>query len=331
MAGGRSPSRFPVPYGRGRAPALPFPSLLKKGGNILDSGIIVQFFQQIINGISLGSIYALIALGYTMVYGIMRLINFAHGDIYMLGAYVGFFVTMQLQMGFFPALICSMVVIGITGVLIEKLVYKPLRSSSKISILITAIGMSLFIEYTTMYFLTPQPRTFPPVLPNTIFHLGDIIVSFQQLVILCSTVVLMLLLWYIVQYTKMGKAMRAVSYDTDAALLMGINVDHVISFTFALGSALAGAAGVLVGIYYNTIDPLMGIMPGLKAFIAAVLGGIGIIPGAMMGGLILGVVEALVSGFISSTFRDAAAFGILIVILLIKPTGLLGKNETEKV
>ena len=331
MAGGRSPSRFPVPYGRGRAPALPFPSLLKKGGNILDSGIIVQFFQQIINGISLGSIYALIALGYTMVYGIMRLINFAHGDIYMLGAYVGFFVTTQLQLGFFPALICSMVVIGITGVLIEKLVYKPLRSSSKISILITAIGMSLFIEYTTMYFLTPQPRTFPPVLPNTIFHLGDIIVSFQQLVILGSTVVLMLLLWYIIQYTKMGKAMRAVSYDTDAALLMGINVDHVISFTFALGSALAGAAGVLVGIYYNTIDPLMGIMPGLKAFIAAVLGGIGIIPGAMMGGLILGVVEALVSGFISSTFRDAAAFGILIVILLIKPTGLLGKNETEKV
>lgn len=297
----------------------------------MDSGIIVQFFQQIINGISLGSIYALIALGYTMVYGIMRLINFAHGDIYMLGAYVGFFVTTQLQMGFFPALICSMVVIGITGVLIEKLVYKPLRSSSKISILITAIGMSLFIEYTTMYFLTPQPRTFPPVLPNTIFHLGDIIVSFQQLVILGSIVVLMLLLWYIVQYTKMGKAMRAVSYDTDAALLMGINVDYVISFTFALGSALAGAAGVLVGIYYNTIDPLMGIMPGLKAFIAAVLGGIGIIPGAMMGGLILGVVEALVSGFISSTFRDAAAFGILIVILLIKPTGLLGKNETEKV
>lgn len=303
----------------------------KKGANILDSGFIVQFIQQIINGISLGSIYALIALGYTMVYGIMRLINFAHGDIYMLGAYVGFFVTTQLHMGFFPALICAMAVIGITGVLIEKLVYKPLRSSSKISILITAIGMSLFIEYTTMYFLTPQPRTFPPVLPNTIFHLGDIIISFQQLVILGSTVVLMLLLWYIVQYTKMGKAMRAVSYDTDAALLMGINVDHVISFTFALGSALAGAAGVLVGIYYNTIDPLMGIMPGLKAFIAAVLGGIGIIPGAMMGGLIPGVVEALVSGFVSSTFRDAAAFGILIVILLIKPTGLLGKNETEKV
>ncbi len=297
----------------------------------MDSGIITQFIQQIINGVSLGSIYALIALGYTMVYGIMRLINFAHGDIYMLGAYVGFFVTTQLGLGFFPALLCAMAAIGILGVLVERLAYKPLRQSSKISLLITAIGISLLIEYTTMYFLTPQPRTFPPVLPNTVFHMGGLIISFQQLVILGSTVVLMLLLWYIVQHTKMGKAMRAVSYDNDAALLMGINVDHVISFTFALGSALAGAAGVLVGIYYNTIDPLMGIMPGLKAFIAAVLGGIGIIPGAMAGGLILGVVEALVSGFISSTFRDAAAFGILIVILLIKPAGLLGKNETEKV
>lgn len=297
----------------------------------MDSGIITQFIQQIINGVSLGSIYALIALGYTMVYGIMRLINFAHGDIYMLGAYVGFFVTTQLGLSFFPALLCAMAAIGILGVLVERLAYKPLRQSSKISLLITAIGISLLIEYTTMYFLTPQPRTFPPVLPNTVFHMGGLIISFQQLVILGSTVVLMLLLWYIVQHTKMGKAMRAVSYDNDAALLMGINVDHVISFTFALGSALAGAAGVLVGIYYNTIDPLMGIMPGLKAFIAAVLGGIGIIPGAMAGGLILGVVEALVSGFISSTFRDAAAFGILIVILLIKPAGLLGKNETEKV
>ena len=297
----------------------------------MDNGILAQFIQQIINGVSLGSIYALIALGYTMVYGIMRLINFAHGDIYMLGAYVGFFVTTQLKLGFFPALILAMIAIAAIGVVVEKLAYKPLRHSSKISILITAIGVSLFIEYTTMYFLSPQPRTFPPVLPNQVFHLGSVMISFQQIVILASTVVLMLMLWYIVQYTKMGKAMRAVSYDTDAALLMGINVDHVISFTFAVGSGLAGAAGVLVGIYYNTIDPLMGIMPGLKAFIAAVLGGIGIIPGAMMGGIILGVVEALVSGFLSSTFRDSAAFGILIIILLIKPTGLLGKNETEKV
>lgn len=331
MTGGPVPPCIQTTNRKGGAGALPFPFIAQKGGNVLESNLLTQFIQQLINGVSLGSIYALIALGYTMVYGIMRLINFAHGDIYMLGAYVGFFVTTQLKLGFFPALICAMAAIGLCGVLIERAVYRPLRSSPKISLLITAIGMSFFIEYTLMYFLSPQPRTFPPVLPNHIFHLGDVIISFQQMVIIGSTVVLMLLLWYIVQYTKMGKAMRAVSYDNDAALLMGINVDHVISFTFALGSCLAGAAGVLVGIYYNTIDPLMGIMPGLKAFIAAVLGGIGIIPGAMMGGIILGVVEALVSGFISSTFRDAAAFGILIVILLIKPTGLLGKNQTEKV
>ncbi len=297
----------------------------------METGFFAQLLQQLINGLSLGSIYALIALGYTMVYGIMRLINFAHGDIYMLGAYVGFFATTQFHLGFIPAMLAAMVIIGILGVIEERLAYKPLRHSSRISIFITAIGVSLFIEYTTMYFMTPQPRTFPPVLENTIFHIGPAQISLQQIVILVSAVVLMFLLWYIVQYTKMGKAMRAVSYDTDAALLMGINVDNVISFTFALGSGLAGAAGVLVGIYYNTIDPLMGIMPGLKAFVAAVLGGIGIIPGAMMGGVILGVVEALVSGFLSSTFRDAAAFTILIIILLIKPTGLMGKNETEKV
>ena len=297
----------------------------------METGFFAQLLQQLINGLSLGSIYALIALGYTMVYGIMRLINFAHGDIYMLGAYVGFFATTQFHLGFIPAMLAAMVIIGILGVIEERLAYKPLRHSSRISIFITAIGVSLFIEYTTMYFMTPQPRTFPPVLENTIFHIGPAQISLQQIVILVSAVVLMFLLWYIVQYTKMGKAMRAVSYDTDAALLMGINVDNVISFTFALGSGLAGAAGVLVGIYYNTIDPLMGIMPGLKAFVAAVLGGIGILPGAVVGGLILGVVEAFVSGFLSSTFRDAAAFAILILVLLVRPTGLFGKNTKEKV
>ena len=261
----------------------------------------------------------------------MRLINFAHGDIYMLGAYVGFFATTAGQMSFFPALITAMVVMAIVGVVVEKIAYRPMRNSPKIALLITAIGVSLLIEYTTMFFLTPQPRTFPPVFENTTYNLGPIVVSLQQIVILVSALVLMALLTYIVQYTTMGKAMRAVSFDTEAAQLMGIHVDRVISFTFALGSGLAGAAGVLVGVYYNSIDPLMGIMPGLKAFVAAVLGGIGIVPGAMFGGLILGVVEALVSGFISSTFRDAAAFGILILILLVKPTGLLGKVEGEKV
>jgi len=294
----------------------------------MESAWWVQVIQQMINGVSLGSIYALIALGYTMVYGVMRLINFAHGDIYMLGAYVGFFATTAGQMSFFPALITAMVVMAIV---VEKIAYRPMRNSPKIALLITAIGVSLLIEYTTMFFLTPQPRTFPPVFENTTYNLGPIVVSLQQIVILVSALVLMALLTYIVQYTTMGKAMRAVSFDTEAAQLMGIHVDRVISFTFALGSGLAGAAGVLVGVYYNSIDPLMGIMPGLKAFVAAVLGGIGIVPGAMFGGLILGVVEALVSGFISSTFRDAAAFGILILILLIKPTGLLGKVEGEKV
>ncbi len=291
----------------------------------------LQFAQQLINGISLGSIYALIALGYTMVYGIMKLINFAHGDIYMVGAYVGFFAATTTNLPFFPCIIIAMISTGIVGMIIERLAYKPLRHHPKIAILTTAIGVSLFLEYTTMLLLTPQPRTFPPLLPNTIYHIGGVVVSSQQLVILVTSVVLMLVLTYVVNHTKMGKAMRAVSYDPDAAQLMGINVDKTISFTFFLGSSLAGAAGVLVGIYYNSIEPLMGIMPGMKAFIAAVLGGIGIIPGAMAGGIILGIVEALVSGFISSTFRDAAAFAILIIILLIRPTGIFGKNEHEKV
>lgn len=297
----------------------------------METNIFTQILQQLINGISLGSIYALIALGYTMVYGIMMLINFAHGDIYMVGAYIGFFAATAGHLSFFPAIILAMLGAGILGIVIEKVAYKPLRNHSKISIMTTAIGVSLLLEYTSMLFLTPQPRTFPPLLPADIYHVGVLIISFQQIVILLVSIVLMILLTYIVNRTKMGKAMRAVSHDSDAAKLMGINVDSVISFTFFIGSSLAAAGGVLVGIYYNTIEPLMGIMPGMKAFIAAVLGGIGIIPGAMIGGIILGIVEALVSGFISSTFRDAAAFAILIIILLFKPTGLLGKNQHEKV
>ncbi|HMM22341.1 MAG TPA: branched-chain amino acid ABC transporter permease [Selenomonadales bacterium] len=290
-----------------------------------------QLVQQLINGVSLGSIYSLIALGYTMVYGIIRLINFAHGDIYMLGAYVGFFCTSILGLSFFPALLAAMAVAAVTGIVIERLAYRPLRHAPKIAVLITAIGVSLLLEYGGILAVTPQPRTFPAVFPARIYTFGGIVVNSQQIVILAVALALMVLLTYIVQRTKIGRAMRAVSYDTDAARLMGINVDQVISFTFGIGSGLAAAAGVLVGIYYNSIDPLMGIMPGLKAFVAAVLGGIGIIPGAMLGGVIMGVVEALVSGFISSTFRDAAAFAILIAILLFKPSGLLGKNIREKV
>ena len=292
---------------------------------------LIQVIQQLINGISLGSIYALIALGYTRVYGIIKLINFAHGDIYMVGAYIGFFATTVLGVSFVPALLIAMVGAGLAGMLIEYLAYRPLRFAPKISVLITAIGVSLLLEYGGMLVVSPQPRTFPAVFPTETYNLAGIIINNQQVVILVVSLLLMVLLTYVVQYTKIGKAMRAVSFDTEAAQLMGIDSGRIISFTFGIGSALAAAAGVLVGVYYNSIDPLMGIMPGLKAFVAAVLGGIGILPGAMLGGLILGVVEALVSGFISSTFRDAAAFAILILILLFKPSGLLGKNTREKV
>ncbi len=290
-----------------------------------------QFVQQLINGVSLGSIYALIALGYTMIYGIIKLINFAHGDIYMVGAYIGFFAITRAGLSIVPALLISMVVTGILGMIVERLAYKPLRHAPRISVLITAIGVSFFLEYASMYFVSPTPRTFPEVIPSVAFNVEPFIVNGQQMLIMGITLVLMLILTYIVQKTKLGKAMRAASFDVETAQLMGINADRVISFTFCIGSALAAAAGVLVGVYYNSIDPLMGIMPGLKAFVAAVLGGIGILPGAVAGGIILGVIEALVSGFISSTFRDAAAFAILILVLLFKPSGLFGKNTREKV
>ena len=253
-----------------------------------------QIAQQLINGVSLGSIYALIALGYTMVYGIIKLINFAHGDIYMVGAYLGFFAVTNLGLPIVPALILAMVITGLLGIVIEKLAYKPLRHAPRISALISAIGVSLFLEYAMMYFVSPTPRTFPPLFQDVAFSVGSLVINGQQMLILGITCFLMVVLTYIVQYTKIGKAMRAASYDTETAQLMGI-------------------------------------MPGIKAFVAAVLGGIGILPGAVAGGLILGIVEAFVSGFVSSTFRDAAAFAILILVLLFKPAGLFGKNTREKV
>lgn len=292
---------------------------------------MTELLQQLINGISLGSIYALIALGYTMVYGIIKLINFAHGDVYMVGAYVGFACTTFLSLGFIPALLAAMLVCALMGVVIEKVAYKPLRNATRIAALITAIGVSLLLEYGMMYFVSPQVRTFPNVLPDFKLPLGDLTVGSRQVIIIAVTILLMLLLQYIVHYTKTGKAMRAVSLDKDAAQLMGINVNTTISYTFAIGSALAGAAGVLVGVYYNSINPLMGVLPGLKAFVAAVFGGIGIIPGAMVGGFFIGLTETFVSGYGSSLYKDAVVFAILIVVLLIKPSGLLGKNTREKV
>ncbi len=290
-----------------------------------------QFLQQIINGLSLGSIYALIALGYTMVYGIIKLINFAHGDIYMLGAYVAFITTTYFGFSFFPAMIASMVVCGILGVLIERIAYKPLRHATRIAALITAIGVSYVLEYTTQYIMGSEVKTYPALLSKASFSLGPVTISMQQVYIFTITIVLMIALQLIIKKTKMGRAMRAVSVDEDAAKLMGINVDTTISFTFLLGSSLAGVAGILVGIYYNSIDPLMGMIPGLKAFIAAVFGGIGSVPGAMIGGLFIGVAETMVVAYGSSLYRDAIVYLILILILIIKPDGLLGKNQREKV
>jgi branched-chain amino acid transport system permease protein len=294
---------------------------------------VEQLAQQLINGLSLGSIYALIALGYTMVYGIIQLINFAHGEIYMVGAYVGYACMTFLQLGFFESLLIAMVTCSALGVVIERVAYKPLRNSTRIAALITAIGVSLLLQYTMMAFVGADVRTYPP-LPDYLtasFNVGGVVISAQSILIIGTSVLLMIALQFIVHRTRLGKAMRAVSMDADAARLMGINVDNTISFTFMLGSALAGAAGVLVGVYYNSINPLMGVLPGLKAFVAAVFGGIGIIPGALIGGYFIGAAETLVSGYFSSLFKDAVVFAILILVLIFRPAGLLGKNVREKV
>ncbi|GGA26656.1 branched-chain amino acid ABC transporter permease [Psychrobacillus lasiicapitis] len=291
----------------------------------------MEWIQQLINGISLGSIYALIALGYTMVYGIIKLINFAHGDVFMVGSFIGFYSITVFGLGFFPALIISMVACALFGVIIERIAYKRLRSATRIAALITAIGVSLLIEYGVIYIRGAQPEAYPNIFSNKTFSILGAQISIQSVLILSVSVVLMILLQFIVHKTKTGKAMRAVSHDVEAAKLMGINVDNTISATFAIGSALAGAAGVIFGVYYTKIDPLMGVIPGLKAFVAAVLGGIGIIPGAMVGGLVLGVVETIVSALGFSLWRDAAAFIILILILIFRPSGIFGKNTREKV
>lgn len=300
-------------------------------------GIWQQFLQQMVNGLALGSIYALIALGYTMIYGIVQLINFAHGDILMLGAFAGFFVlvaaaTAVTPLTFIAALLAAMFICAIIGIIIERTCYKPLRNAPRINALITAIGVSIFLENgaRVLPFIGPNPRQYP-TLPNINFDFAGVGISGIQAVVFLVSIGLMIVLNYIVNSTKIGKAMRAVSYDRSAALLMGINVNKIISFTFAIGSSLAAAAGILFASAYPQVEPYMGIMPGLKAFVAAVLGGIGSIPGAMIGGFIMGVAETLTKGFISSQLADAIAFGILIIILVVKPTGILGRNVSEKV
>ncbi|MGC9941200.1 MAG: branched-chain amino acid ABC transporter permease [Verrucomicrobiota bacterium] len=301
---------------------------------------MTEFLQQLINGLAFGSILALIALGYTMVYGILRFINFAHGDIFMLGAFSGFYLAPRIAVilplpsigGGILVLTASMAICAALGVLIERLAYRPLRKQPKLTVLITAIGVSLFLEYTGQFVFGAAPKKFPEILPAfSIAKIGGLSLTSNQLVVFAVTIFLLIALRFVVLKTKIGTAMRAVSFNPQAAALVGINTDVVISFTFALGSALAAAAGILWAINYPAIEPLMGILPGLKAFVAAVLGGIGNLPGAALGGIIIGVTETLVSGYISSTYRDAIAFAVLILILLIRPSGLLGKKEIEKV
>ncbi|MCA1624686.1 MAG: branched-chain amino acid ABC transporter permease [Acidobacteria bacterium] len=301
------------------------------------------FVQQLINGLTIGSIYALIALGYTMVYGILRLINFAHGDIYMVGAYAGFLLATLVFnsepsiFAFVIVLLGSMAIAAAIGMAIERFAYRPVRKYSRMTTLITAIGMSLFIEYLFVFIFSGTPRSFPQLIQNdnyTIF--GSATISASQMLIFAVSILLMITLQYIIFKTKIGKAMRAVSFNINSAKLMGINTDFVIAFTFAIGSALAAAGGVLTAQYNPKIEPLMGIIIGLKAFVAAVLGGIGNIPGAVLGGLLIGAAETLVVGYgnsigIPSTYRDAVAFAILILVLLIRPAGLLGTNVQEKV
>ncbi|WP_049473492.1 branched-chain amino acid ABC transporter permease [Streptococcus mutans] len=287
--------------------------------------------QQLINGLILGSVYALLALGYTMVYGIIKLINFAHGDIYMMGAFIGYFLITKYHMNFFVALVLTMVLTAILGVVIEFLAYRPLRNSTRIAALITAIGVSFFLEYSMVRLVGANKHAFPQTLATVKYNLGPVSVTNVQLIILGVSIFLMLALQFIVQKTKMGKAMRAVSVDSDAAQLMGINVNSTISFTFALGSALAGAGGVLIGLYYNSVDPLMGMVPGIKAFVAAVLGGIGIIPGAAVGGFMIGLLETFSVSIGLASYKDAVVYAVLIIIFLVRPAGILGKNVKEKV
>ena len=299
---------------------------------------MTEFAQHIINGLSLGSIYALIALGYTMVFGVLQLINFAHGDVYMLGAFIGLYTARHLGFGVESSLINLLLTLAIAmtgcaliGFVIERFAYRPMRKAPRINVLITAVGVSLLIEFSSQLIFGSDPKFFPQIYtPEIDLSVGHLKINPLQIIVLLTALTLMVILQFVVFRTRLGRAMRAVSFSHDTASLMGIPTNRVISYTFMLGSALAGAAGVLVGLTYPKIEPLMGVMPGLKAFVAAVLGGIGHVTGAVVGALLLGLAEALLVGYWTSTFRDALAFGLLILVLLIKPSGLFGVRRTEK-
>lgn len=291
-----------------------------------------MFWQQLVNGLALGSTYALIALGYTMVYGIIQLINFAHGEIYMMGAFVALFCVLVLKLNVFIAMILAMAFCMLLGVVIEFVAYRPLRKSSRLSALISSIGVSIFLSTLALLIFGADAKGFPDnSFPLIQFKIGSAEFSSLQLLIIGVSALLMLALEFIVHKTKIGKAMRATSQDYSTAALMGVNVNLIISFTFALGSSLAAAGGVLVGIYFNAVSFNMGLLAGLKAFAAAVLGGIGSIPGAMLGGIILGVIEVFGVAIGYSSYRDALAFAILVIVLLFRPAGLLGLKIQKKV
>lgn len=288
--------------------------------------------QQLVNGITLGVTYALIALGYTMVYGIIQLVNFAHGEVYMIGAFTGLVMVSVYHVNFFLAILAAVAVcVPLAVFMIERLAYRPLRHSTRLAPLISAIGVSIFLQTLVTLIMGPNPKAFPQVIEDQVHAFGPVQFSTVQIIILVVAVVLMLLLHLMVKYTRMGKAMRATSEDYEVASLMGIDVNRIISLTFGVGAALAAACGVLVGMYFNSVHPLMGVSVGLKSFCAAVLGGIGSIPGAMLGGLFLGVAEVMGVAVGLGTYRDAIAFGLLILVLLVKPTGLFGKPIQRKV
>jgi branched-chain amino acid transport system permease protein len=292
------------------------------------------FFQHLSNGLALGSLYALIAIGYTMVYGILRLINFAHGDIFMISTYIIFYSVTMFFMPWWAAFIVAVLLTGVFGIVVERAAYRPLRNSPKISIMISAIGASYLIENLAIVIFGGRPKAFPiPEFFNKIIYLDSISIPMANFFIPSITIASLIVLLYIVNKTKTGMAMRAVSRDYEAARLMGINVDNIVSITFFLGSVLAALGGMMWGIKYPNLIPLMGIMPGLKAFIAAVIGGIGNIKGAVLGGFLLGMSEIMLIAFLPALtgYRDAFAFIILIAILLFKPSGLLGENLAEKV
>jgi branched-chain amino acid transport system permease protein len=286
--------------------------------------------QQMMNALQLGSIYALIALGYTMVYGILTMINFAHGDLFMVGAFLCFIGAVFLKLSFVPVMLFSMFGVALLGVVIERLAYKPLRQAPRVSAIITALGVGLFLENFTLA-LSPYPKQIPQFMPNTTWIIHGVSISSLQAFIIVLSLVLMLILDLIVRKTMVGIAMRAISWDKAVVPLMGVPMNLIISATFAIGTSLGGAAGVMYGLAYPVIDPYMGIMVGWKAFISAVVGGIGNIRGAMIGGYILGMVEILVVAFFPSTYRDFVAFGLLLILLIFRPYGILGKPQVQKV